>query len=421
MAARPVSDEFLKQVVAEVEVAVAKGHAPPGAMPPPGARSAVQVVAAARKLSQAHPVTRWLKIAEQRGLYRIGPTPVELRDAAFWRRRAKTLADELAGSNHLLAQVAGLVDRPLDPPKWALPAAKASGKSSRAVGLLQISDVHGGEIVRANEVAGLNAYDLDVCAARLKRLYEAAARILPRWSADCRLEGVYVALNGDLVSGDIHDELRRTNALTAQEQVWFVADRNAAGIELLAEAFGRVVVVVTPGNHGRSTIKTNAKTTAALNYDTMIGEALRRHFAGDRRVTVVVSPSRDAIYEILGWRVLQTHGDEGGGGGQGFAGPVLPIVRKNRMMEFVSAQTRDFFDIVLTGHYHLSTNPTRKHFGNGSVVGYSEFARQIRAEPEPPMQWLLLVTERWGVRERLPIVLEDPRAAAPSPSSPAKR
>ena len=331
-------------------------------------------------------------------------SPVELRNEGFWRKRAKDLASELAETRHTLDQVSGLMARPVDPPRWTLP--RASGRKHRAMGLLHISDVHGGEVVRPEEVNGLNEFDLDVCGDRLKRLFDAAVAILPRWAVDCRLEGILVALNGDLVSGDIHDELRRTNALTAQQQVYFVADHLAAGLERVADAFGNVLVVCTPGNHGRSTVKTQAKGTAALSYDTMIGEQLRRHFARDKRVTVNVSPSRDAVYDVLGWKVLQTHGDQGGGGGQGFAGPMLPVLRKGKSTEYMAAQSRVFYDVILTGHYHTSGN-LGKILQNGSVVGYGEFARSIRASPEPAQQWLVLIHEKWCIRERVEVKLQE--------------
>jgi hypothetical protein len=328
--------------------------------------------------------------------------PVEIRNEKFWKERAASLAAELADTRHILNEVSGLMERPIDPPKWSLP--KLGGRKRRAVGLLTISDIQGGEVVKADQIQGINAFDLHICQERLRRLFSATVEILPRWAADCRLKGIYVPLNGDLVSGDIHEELRRTNALTAQEQVFFVADELAAGLEKLADAFGKVVTIVTPGNHGRSTVKTQAKDTAALNYDTMIGKQLSRHFARDDRVTVIVSPGRDITYDIFYWHVLQTHHDEGGGGGQGFAGPLLPILRKGKAIEWMAAQRRVFYDIMVTGHHHTSAN-LGKILANGSVPGYNEFAQSIRAAPEPPQQWLALVHEQWCLRERCEIKL----------------
>ena len=334
---------------------------------------------------------------------------VEVRNERFWKTKAQSLAAELAEARHLLTEVSGVMERMPEPPAWTLP--RPSGRRNRAMGLLTISDVHGGEVVNADEVGGLNQFDLDICRERLRRLFAATISILPRWASDCKLEGVLIALNGDLVSGDIHEELRRTNALTAQQQVFFVADELAAGIGKIADAFGKALVVVTPGNHGRSTLKTNAKGTAALSYDTMIGEQLRRFFARDKRITVNVSPARDAVYEVLGWRVLQTHGDQGGGGGQGFAGPGLPILRKGKAVEYMAAQSRVFYDVIISGHYHTSFN-LGKNLANGSVVGWGEFAQSIRASPEPAQQWLALVHESWCLRERCEIKLQDVLRAA---------
>lgn len=331
----------------------------------------------------------------------------EDRSAAFWRTRAKEFQKELADAENLLGHVSGLLDRPLAPPAWA---AKRQGPapSHRVAGLLHISDVHAGEIVDRDEILGINAYDPDICKRRLRRLFSAAIDILPRWAADATMTGVVVALNGDLISGGIHEELRETQSLTSIDQAWFVADELAAGIQQLADKFGAVYVVVTCGNHGRTTLKTHSKHTARLSYDSMVGEMLRRHFDADPRVNVYVSPSRDAVYPILGWTIFQTHGDAmGTGGGKGFGGPMFPIVRGTKLVEWQAGQVKRDYDILLTAHYHTSGNPG-KVLANGSVVGYAEYANGLRASPEPPQQWLALISETWCLRERADIKLEDP-------------
>jgi hypothetical protein len=339
------------------------------------------------------------------------PTPHEIRDAAFWRRRHAEAQDALHRTERLLKQVSGLLDRPVQPPAWTIPA-KDTAKN-RAAGLLQISDPHGGEVVRPEEVGGLNAYNPDVMVRRLRRLFSASVEILPRWAADCRLEGVVVAVNGDLVSGDIHDELRRTNALTAHESAYLVADELTAGLRILAEAFGAVLAVFTPGNHGRTTERTHAKRTSALSYDMLVGEMVRRAFEGDKRVTVSLATGVEAVYPVLGWTVHQSHGDSlGTGGGKGFAGPVLPILRGTKNVEWQAYLVRRAYDIILTAHYHTSANPGGGKLANGSVVGYGEFSNRIRAGFEVPQQWLALVHERWGLRERCEIKLEDPEPPA---------
>jgi hypothetical protein len=333
------------------------------------------------------------------------PSPAEVRDATFWRNKAKAAEDRAAESEHVLREMAGIFQRPLSMPEWTLPG---GGETGRAVGLIHLSDLHCGEVVRLEEASGVNEYNPEIFRRRLRRMIDASTRILPRWSSDCDLKGVVVALNGDLISGDIHAELRETNALTAHEQVALATDELATGIRMLADQFDAVLVTVTPGNHGRTTEKTHAKRMAALSYDIMIGNILAREFANDARIAVNTASGADIVFPLFGWSVLQTHGDSmGTGGGQGFAGPELPIVRGGKKIKLSGFATGERYDIILTAHYHTSSNPGTV-LANGSMVGYSEYSLRIRGLPEPPQQWLALIHEKWGLRERVPVVLEDP-------------
>lgn len=333
-------------------------------------------------------------------------SPAEIRDSAFWKRKAAEAGKRADDAEHILRELSGMTQRDLIVPDWTVPA---PGTAKRAAGLIHLSDLHVGEVVRREEIGGLNEYSPEVFQRRLRRMIAASLEILPRWAADCELQGVIVALNGDLVSGDIHDELRRTNALTAHEQVALATDELAAAIKKLAQQFGAVLVTVTPGNHGRSTEKTHAKRMAALSYDTMIGNILARQFADDARITVNIASGPDILFPVFGWSILQTHGDSmGTGGGQGFAGPELPIVRGGKKVKLAGFAAGERYDIILSAHYHTSSNPGTL-LANGSMVGYSEYSQRIRGVPEPPMQWLALVHEKWGLRERVPVVLEDPR------------
>jgi hypothetical protein len=338
------------------------------------------------------------------------PTPAverrEARDAAYWQRRAKLIERELADAEHVAEQLAGVRGQAIAIPDW-LHADRSSRGGKSVVGIF-LSDVHAGEVIDPEEILGINAFDPEICAARLKRYFEAAITIAPRWASDTECVGAYLALGGDLISGDIHDELVRTNALTAHEQVEFAVAHIGAGIRLIAKAFGTVHVVSVPGNHGRTTHKPTAKLYSRLSYDTLIASMLADQFKGDARVTFQYGKSPDQITPIFGRSVLLTHGDKlGTGGGMGFAGPLLPIVRGTKKVAAQQASVGRHADLILHGHFHHSANPGNV-LSNGSVPGYSEYAGVIRASVEAPQQWLFLMHSRWGLRERMPIVLEDP-------------
>lgn len=329
----------------------------------------------------------------------------EVRDADFWRRRAKTLETQLASIERTMEEVAGVRNQTIAVPSWLLE--RSDEKRRSVVGLL-LTDIHAGEVIDGDEILGLNAYDADICRRRLRRLFSAACAIPQRWTSDCRNQGFLLALGGDLISGSIHQELTETNSLTAHEQVRLVVEEVSAGIRHLLEAYGRVHVASVPGNHGRTTMKPTAKLYARLSYDTLAASMIQDRFEADARVTFQIGSSPDAIIPILGYTVFLSHGDKiGTGGGQGFAGPMLPIVRGTKKVEAQQARAGRRPDLILHGHFHHSGNPGNV-LSNGSVPGYSEYANGLRASLEPPQQWLFLIHEKWCLRERVEVRLEDP-------------
>lgn len=406
-----LTQEDCQEAIDAVQQAVSEGYKL-GGLPSAYERAA--------KLLGWTPRTVHHRVQRGKELYGLGvgqdPVQVEIEpvadrravhDAAFWRRQAKQLKDELAATELALDEVAGIMHRGAAPPAWVLPS--PSRDKHKVAGLLHLSDLHVGEVIRSDEIGGLNDYDPAIFVRRIRRVFSAAVETLKRWTTDSNLTGVVVACNGDLVSGDIHDELLRSNALTAHEQVYLAADEICAGIQHLANEFDAVMAVFTPGNHARTTVKTHAKRVSALNYDTMIGEMVRRHFADDPRVQIIIARGPDAVFPVLGWTIFQSHGDAlGTGGGKGFAGPTLPIVRGAKNTELQAARVRRHYDIILTAHYHVSANPGGGIFANGSIVGYGEYANRIRAGFEVPQQWCALIHERWCIRDRCELKLEDP-------------
>lgn len=333
-------------------------------------------------------------------------TSRERFDAAFWRKKATDAQRAADEAEHVAEQLAGLRGVEWSVPDWIM-AAGEGDKGRSVIGCL-VSDMHMGEVINAEEMDGVNAFDPDICRERMKRYFDAACIIGKRWAADTYCEGALLALGGDQVSGSIHDELAQTNALTSPEQVVAAAEVLAAGIIKLRLAYNRVHVVSVPGNHGRTTHKSTAKLYSRLSYDTMIAAMLAERFRGDKNITFQYGAARDQIVPVFGRTVFLTHGDAiGTGGGQGFAGPMLPIIRGTKKVEAQQARFGRRPDLILHGHFHHSGNAGAV-LSNGALPGNSEYGNVIRASPEPPRQWLFLLHSRWWLRERADIMLTDP-------------
>lgn len=413
----PVSDLENARRRKAIEAAIEAGYAPPGQAVASGKIGALAYAADLLGMGR-NTLSSWfirskIKFGEQEKPPAAEPEPLsrsEIRDAAFWRARNAVLQKELDQAERMAEQLAGLRGMPVGRVEWALPEEKRRGAS--VIGML-LSDVHMGEVINPEEIAGINAFDPDICRARVRRYFAAACHVGARLASDTDCRGAMLALAGDMISGDIHEELRITNALTSHEQVAAVIEEVAAGVRMAVEAFGKVHVVSVPGNHSRVTHKPTAKLYSRASYDTLIAAMTAEQFKNDPRVTFQFGPDKDQVVNVFGFEHFITHGDKmGTGGGQGFAGVFLPIVRGTKKIEAHQASMGRKPDYIWHGHYHTTGNPGRV-LSNGSVPGYSEFGSDLRASVEPPQQWLAVLHSHWGMRERVPIQLEDPQRIKP--------
>lgn len=323
-----------------------------------------------------------------------------LRDA---ERRAAEAEDIRAG-------VLGLTAEPLKP-QLVVPQRGDFAVGGRTV-ILHLSDVQYGETILAEEMDGLNRYDSEVAKARVGRFFSRAADLMTKhWKGDPPDE-IVLALGGDLISGALHQELAETDFPTVPESVREVGEHIAGGIIMLRNEIKRSIRVYSvPGNHGRWTEKPQSKRRAASSLDLLATDFCEAVVRGAklRDVSFYRTQSPDAYFSTYGWHWLLTHGDAAGfrGGGVGYIGPVGTIVKAHRKLVDVAWRSGKPVHYVLTGHWH-TTCKTSFGWGNGSVASYNQFARDLRADPEPARQTMLVVHPRHGVIQEMPLYLGAP-------------
>lgn len=341
------------------------------------------------------------------------PAPIEIHDRDFWRREARKHEKEIGKLERVIEELGGIRNVPIQIPEWTLKRDGRDGEYRAVLGAL-ISDIHYGEVVDPDEILGVNAFNPTICAERLEKYFHALTTIGVRWAKDCTIQGVLLALAGDLISGDIHEELRITNAFTSHEQVQGVVGLLEMGIRRLLEFYPAIHIVGVPGNHGRTTMKPSAKRYAALSYDILVCSMLSDRFVNEPRVTFQFGRSKDQLTPVFGRTILTTHFDKiGTRGGRGFAGAMLPIIRGSKLVIEQQGSVDRYPDLIQGGHYHTTGNPYLGRvpiLANGSVIGVNEYGDDLRVAVEHPQQWAYLLHERWWLRERQPIVLTDMKA-----------
>lgn len=294
-----------------------------------------------------------------------------------------------------------------DMPVWLFKGSERSG--SPGVPSLMVSDLHWGECVDPLQINGVNRYDLMIARNRMKRLVERTIRLLGIISPKFDYPGIVVPLGGDMISGNIHDELVATNELGSIPAVVDLFEAIGSMIHTLLGHFKRIFLPCVTGNHGRDTRKTWSKDRHKTSFDWLLYCFLAKHFAGDDRVTFFIPDGPDAYYKIYSHRYLLTHGDQFRGG-DGVIGPLGPIIRGDHRKRSRNAQIDQDYDTMIMGHFHSHMQLTRL-IVNGSLKGYDEYAYQGNFPYEPPQQALWLTHPRYRITFRMPVQVD----ATPEP------
>lgn len=323
------------------------------------------------------------------------------RDREAARQAVKNLTGVVEDLRKRVSFVEGLASLVPSPPKWTTSKARVS---HRAIGYAPGSDWHLDEIVDLDEMGGVNAYNREIARLRLERYYRKLAE-MPEHFGGLKWEGIVHGLNGDIFSGDIHEELKDTNEAPLLASVLYWVEHVAAGIDLLADTFGKVHVPVTVGNHGRRSRKSRMKGRAQDNFDWLFGHMVAREFKSDDRVTFQIPESFDIQFDIYGTTFRQEHGDAFRGG-NGIAGIFSPIARGHAKRQATGMATAQPFDLLSIGHFHqLIFGP--QWMINGALKGMDEYAKISGFGYEPPSQAFCVVTPEHGVSWRGPVYVQD--------------
>ena len=123
-----------------------------------------------------------------------------------------------------------LASLPFKPPKWTT---RKTANRSKGIPTLFLSDWHWGEVVDPEEINYLNEYNVEIAQKRAKKCFYEFDRIFFEESSK-DWDGLVVLLGGDMVSGDIHEELAITNEKPILDCILDCSKAISAGIEMLS-------------------------------------------------------------------------------------------------------------------------------------------------------------------------------------------
>jgi predicted phosphodiesterase len=289
-------------------------------------------------------------------------------------------------------------------PAWVAAGAGAPGSENVAVTLL--SDLHYPEIVDPKQVYGLNAYDARIAELRIKNFFEGGARISNEIFPTTPIKGTVQFWMGDMLSGNIHEELQQTNDFDLLEAVLRLAGILTAGVKLHLQLDEKPLhVICVPGNHPRLSKKPKSKGYNTDNVDWLLYHLVAREFVDEPRVTFQVGTATDHQVQVNGFTFHVTHGDQARGG-SGILGAIGPIMRLDMKKRKWAMQTGNEYDYLLTGHFHTFVPNLQGVVINGSIVGYNEYASRNNLSYQTPQQGYFLVHQTRGITYSTPIFVE---------------
>jgi hypothetical protein len=339
------------------------------------------------------------------------PSPIEQRrkqiDTEQLRKQLKETLSAQVLNQKYQDFVAAAADFPRHAPEWTY--TPKVGRPKQAMPVAHLSDAHFDEDVDPKQVNYLNCYNRKIATARLKRFFEKTISLCDDYLKGVTYPGIVLPISGDMFSGQIHEELKETNEDTLCGSLAYWLDPMYAGIEMLAERFGRVYVPVVVGNHPRLSKKPRAKGGVRDNFDWLMGTLLQRDFlrAGDKRVSFTVSDAFDLSFRIYRTRYLQTHGDQFRGG-SGIAAELSPMMIGDARKRERQQAANDPYDVMIAGHWHRRLNMERFKV-NGTLKGVDEYAFKSNFKYQPPQQSFWTDTPEHGITFEAPIFVKAER------------
>jgi hypothetical protein len=290
-------------------------------------------------------------------------------EAVLTRAQIEKLRKALGRQQEFADQVA-LAVRASQPVK---PMVYRPGKVplERIEAVLNLGDWHIGEVTEAGQTEGFGEFNYGIAVRRLDAVTDAYLKWVETHRKGLRIPECTLILSGDWVSGDIHEELRRTNEFDLPEQTAKAGLLLGEVIRKVAPHFEKVQLVAVGGdNHGRLTVKPQSKGRVTNNMSYMVYALAKAYTSGLGNLSWITAEGQTVLAPIGGHKFLCEHGD-GIKSQLGF--PYYGMGRKLGKEAARRMNTDKGFHYWSLGHFHVPCIIQGNTLINGCLSGTSEF------------------------------------------------
>lgn len=245
-------------------------------------------------------------------------------------------------------------------------------ESSGKDGILCLSDLH----IGLETYNSVNEYNIDIAKERLKKVIEKT--ILH--GNDSNIDKLHIILNGDLISAELHNSIKLSNAESLANQIVISSEIIAECIHELSKHF-YCCIQHNLGNHEAVDILKDDRSNKN-NYSMLINEMLKLRLKDNDNVVFVdsINNYEMTVSRIKNLNVISAHGDQ---------------VTLNKCKEQLEMATGVKPDLIILGHYHkpmMMSHYDTEIYVNGSLVSTDDYAYKKKLY-NPPSQLLLIVDD----------------------------
>ena len=285
--------------------------------------------------------------------------------------------------------------------------------------ILNISDLHLGEVVIPEQVNYVNSFNKTIAIERLDQLFDK----LIKYAKKIVVKDLHILCNGDLFAGGIHQELVRNSDLNEVESVFYLQKYLIPKLCSLSEFFDHVYVDVLIGNHPRilTGSKPYFKEKVSMNFEFIFGHQLKLYFdllteqGKNNKIFINIPESPFMIKKVKNTKFLVTHGDIlTGAGSGGFLGlpaysTAMSAAKLYGVLHQIGITEETKFDHILAGHIHTTSKIPIFNGGfcfyNGCIIGTNEFSL-YKMKSVAKKEQLVLIVDNDGIDGEINIRLD---------------
>lgn len=272
---------------------------------------------------------------------------------------------------------------------------------NEGIPIIQYSDWHVEKRIDKRVLNGLNEFNLDICAARVKNCYTNTIKLIRKERQDVKIDKVVINLGGDFINNYLHEHDTQENYLSPIEALFFAKVQIKDSLSAIAEHgdLKKIVLLCCNGNHPRLTRRMQSDNDYKMNLEAILYHNLKQELS-DPIFEWHIPQSELGYYNIGEYRIRYFHGHQFNFMG-GVGGLTIPLNKITMRYDQV-----DKANFNLISHWHTFDLIGGKNSVNGALCGYDAYAQKLGCTYDVPKQSFQMLDSKRGFTGRFPILCD---------------